>query len=246
MAGPTLRIEAPARKERAGGITQVAEFVQNDRIGNAEAVVYQSDNCTFPYTEEVRCFAAAAVPDKTYAGIEIEDAIGAPFTLVAGVSCFINPDPDEEARARAIFDAGKDRALEEIVGVWADGGVALAAGTSVEGAIALVDQELDDKYIGQGVILMSRADAVLADAAGAISVEDGDAYPTTVNGTPILASGRIASGTVYGVGAIKVEHTGTQNYNTHDLESNLHYALAEAIFVLAVDCEFRIKSSTGA
>lgn len=246
MAGPNLRIEAPARKERAGGISKVAEFRENGRVGNAETVVYQSDGCTFPYTEEVRCFAAATVPDKTYTGITVEDAIGAPFTLVAGVACFINPDPDETARALAIFEAGQDRALEEILGVWADGGTALAAGATVGGAVALVDQELDDKYIGQGVILMSRADAVLADAAGIISVKDGDAYPTTINGTPVLASGRIEPGTVYGTGAILVEHTATNQYDTHDLESNMHYALAEAIFVLAVDCEFRVKSSTGA
>lgn len=243
MAGPTLRIEAPARKERAGGIDKIAEFRQNDRVGNAEAVVYQSDGCTFPYTEEVRCFAAAAVPDKTYVGIEVEDAIGAPFTLVAGVSCFINPDPDEEARAAAIFEAGRGRALEEILGVWADGGTALAAGGTVAGAIGRVDQELDDKYIGQGVILMSRADVVAAESVLTLGA---DGIPYTTNGTPVLASGRIEPGTVYGVGAILVEHSATQNYNTHDLESNLHFALAEAIFVLAVDCEFRVKSSTGA
>lgn len=245
MAGPTLRIEAPTRAARAGGITTIAEFRTDNEIANAEGVVYQSAGCTFPYTEEVRCFAADPVPDKTYDGIEVEDAIGAPFTIVAGVACFAGPDPDERERARRILDDGQGRVLEEILGVWGDGGTALAAGGSQAGAIALVDQELDDKYVGQGVILMSRADAVLADTAGALELGD-DGIPRTVNGTPVLASGRIAPGTIYGLGAILVVQTTANDYEALDPEKNMHYALAEAVYVLAVDCEFRVKSSTGA
>ena len=242
MAGPTLRIEAPNRTARAGGISKVATVRQNDLIGAAEGVVFQSDGCTFPFTEEVRCFATAPVPNKTYAGIEIEGAIGAPFTLVAGVACFINPDQDEAERAAAAFEAGKDRALEGALATWAALGTALPAGGSVIGAIATVDQELDDNYIAQGVILMSRADVVRAETA---LMMGSDGIPHTTNGTPVLASGRVTPGTVYGLGSISIDHTATQNYESYDLEGNMHYALAEAIFVLAVDCEFRVMSTTG-
>ena len=243
MAGPTLRIEAPARAARKGGITKVAEVRENGAIGNAEAVVYQSDGCTFPYTEEVRCYAASTPPDKTYAGIEVEDAIGAPFTIVAGVACFINPDPDEKERARRLHDEGRDRVLEEVAEAWASAGTALAAGGSVDGAIAIIDQELDDKYVGQGVILMSRGDAVRAEFALTLGA---DSIPYTINGTPVIASGRVAPGTVYGLGAIVIEHTPILEVDGYDFEKNKHHALAEAIYVLAVDCEFRVKSSTGA
>lgn len=245
MAGPAIEIEPPVRADRAGGLGKVATFRQNDRIGLAEGVVFQSDGCTFPQTEESRCYALTPVPDKTYDGIEIDDAIGAPVTLYAGVACHIAPDADELERAERALVAGRDRVLEEILGTWAAGGTALTAGGSVAGAIATVEQDIDDNYIGQGVILMSRADAVRADAEGAIH-SDPSGVPVTVNGTPVIASGRIASGTVFGTGAIVAEHTGTVSRETYDLTKNKHYALAEAVYVLAVDCEYRAKSSTGA
>lgn len=243
MAGPAIEIQAPVRTDRVGGIGKVATFRPNDRIGIAEGVVFQSDGCTFPQTEENRCYAAAAVPDKTYDGIEIDDAIGAPVTLYAGVSCFIAPDPDEYERAERALASGRDRVLEELLGTWAAGGTALTAGGSVAGAIAEVEQDLDDNYIGRGVILMSRADAVRADAEGALEAHD-DGIPTTVNGTPVIASGRVVSGTVYGLGSIVVEHSATSTRETINPTENKHYALAEAVYVLAVDCEYRAKSAT--
>lgn len=245
MAGPAIEIQAPVRTDRVGGIDQVATFRQNDRIGIAEGVVFQSDGCTFPHTEENRCYAAATVPDKTYDGIAIDDAIGAPITLYAGVSCHIAPDPDELERAERALRAGRSRVLEELVATWATGGAALPAGGTVTGAIAQVEQDLDDNYIGQGVILMSRADAVRADAEGSLHAGL-DGIPTTVNGTPVIASGRIAPGTVLGTGSIVVEHGDTVSRETVEPTQNKHYALAEAVYVIAVDCEYRVKSSTGA
>lgn len=242
MAGPTLRIEAPTRTPRAGGLSKVAEFRANEEIGNAEGLVYISDGCVFPRTEESRCFAAATVADKTFDGIETIDGIATPFTIYAGVGCSINPDPDFFERARLQFNEGRDRVLEEILGVWADGGTALDAGESVAWSIAIVEQELDKSYLGRGVIIMSRLDAVLADAAGALKAGP-DGFPVTVNGTPVLASGVIEPGTVYGTGAIAVEHTQTLEREAVDWETNNHYALAEAMFAFAVDCDFRVKSA---
>ncbi|UDL15399.1 hypothetical protein SEA_PEPE25_24 [Microbacterium phage Pepe25] len=243
MAGPDIPIEAPERTDRVGGLTKVATFRPNSRLGVAESVVFQSDGCTFPQTEESRCYALAEVPDKTYDGIEINDAIGAPVTLYAGVSCWAGPDADELERAERALDAGRDRVLEEILGEWGLQGTALDAGGDVVGAIAEVEQDLDDNYVGRGVILMSRADAVRADAAGAIHLTT-DGVPVTVNGTPVIASGRIPSGNVIGLGAIVVEYTDIASRETINPTENKHYALAEAIYVLAVDCEYRVKSST--
>lgn len=245
MAGPDIAIEAPDRTDRVGGLTKVATFRPNDRLGVAETVVFQSDGCTFPQTEESRCYAVAPVPDKTYDGIEIDDAIGAPITLYAGVSCWAGPDADELERAERALDAGRDRVLEEILGTWGLGGTALAAGGNIVGAIAEVEQDLDDNYIGRGVILMSRADAVRADAAGALKA-GADGVPFTINGTPVIASGRIPSGDVIGLGAIVIEYTDIASRETINPNENKHYALAEAIYVLAVDCEYRVTSSTGA
>lgn len=242
MGGPTLPITAPTRAPRLGGIRSVAEFRPNDRLNVAEAIVFQSQGCTFPYTEVNRCYAADPVPDKTFTGIEIEDAVGAPFTMVAGVACFIAPDADELERAKRILADGQDRVLEENYEAWLSAGTELDAGGDVVRALATVEQALDDQYVGRGIIAMSRFDIILADAAGSIE-RNGDGAPTTINGTPILASGRFVPGTVYGSGAVVVEHGETVAHEAYDFENNMHYALAEAQFALAVDCEFRVKSS---
>ncbi|QUE25322.1 hypothetical protein SEA_FIZZLES_26 [Microbacterium phage Fizzles] len=245
MAGAVLPIDAPTRAPRLGGIESVAEFRSNSRVGIGTEVTYQAEGCEFPQTEVLRCFTDATVPDKTFSGIGIEDAISEPFTIFAGVQCFVNSDQADFARrAREQLAAGRGRVLEEVLGAWGDGGTALDAGGSVVNAIALVDQELDDKYIGRGVIMMSRFDAVLADAGGALSSEDG--VLQTINGTPVFASGRITPGTVYGFGSIVVEHSPTSEYQATQHETNKHFALAEEQVVLAVDCEFRVHSATTA
>uniref|UniRef100_A0AAU8EFN6 Major capsid protein n=1 Tax=Microbacterium phage Judebell TaxID=3230835 RepID=A0AAU8EFN6_9CAUD len=243
MAGATLTIAAPARLARLGGIMSVADVITDARLGIGPDVVYQAEGCEFPYTEVLRCFAETPPPDKTASGIEVANAIGEPFTLVAGVRCFINSDlADFLRRAREQLAAGQDRALEEVFGVWADGGIALASGTSVAGAVATVEQELDDKYIGRGTIAMSRFDAVMADAAGVLKLVDG--VPQTINGTPVLASGRIAPGEVYGTGRIGIVNNGVNEYEATDFSTNNHFAIAETQFALTVDCDFRVKSAT--
>ncbi|QQO39427.1 hypothetical protein SEA_NAMAGO_26 [Microbacterium phage Namago] len=243
MAGATQVIPAPARLARLGGIMSVADVITDERLGIGPDVVYQAEGCEFPYTEVLRCFAETPPPDKTFSGIGIGDAIGEPFTIVAGVQCFLNSDlADFLRRAREQLAAGQDRILEEVFGVWADGGTALASGTSVAGAVATVEQELDDKYVGRGTIAMSRFDAVMADAAGILKMVDG--VPQTINGTPVLASGRIAPGEVYGTGRIGVVHNNVQSYEATEYSTNKHFAIAENQFALTVDCDFRVKSAT--
>lgn len=245
MAGPTIEIDPPVRSPRVGGLSKVATFRTNDRLGVAESVVFQSDGCEFPSTEQSRCIATAPVPDKTFAGIVIQDAIGAPFTIYAGVACSAGPEPDELQRAERTLQEGEDRTLEEVLGAWAAGGTTLPVGSNVPEAIAVVEQELDSKYIGQGIILMSRHDVIFANANGDILDGDvrGDGIPVTLNGTPVLASGKIEPGTVYGLGAITVEKSTAFSHEHIDPTHNKIYALAEANYVLAVDCEFRVKSN---
>jgi hypothetical protein len=222
----------------------VATFRTNDRLGATQRPVFQSDGCTFPQISEHLCYVGAPDPaDKEFDGIELSDAISDPFPLYAGVMCFMGPDPDELERAKAALASGQDRALEEVLVDWANGGLAVGTGDDVIGALALVEQALDDAYVGQGVILMSRADAVRADAAGAIHANL-DGIPTTVNGTPVLASGRVEPGLVYGLGAIVVEHGNAEANQVMELEANRLWALAEEIFVIAVDCEFRVRASS--
>lgn len=244
MAGPAVEVAPPVRVKRSGGLSTVATFRSNQRLGAIGGLVYQSDGCTFPRSEVSRCIATTPPADKTFEGIELEDGIGAPFVLYGAVACYAGPDPDEVERARRILADGRDRPLEEALETWAAGATALAAGGSIAGAIALVEQELDSEYIGRGVILMSRADAVLGDAEGALH-RVGDTIET-INGTPVIASGVVTSGTVYGLGSITVEESAVIDTDVVTPQQNKHYAIAESAHAILVDCLFRTKSATTA
>lgn len=243
MAGPDIPIEAPVRAPRQGGIEDVATFRPNARLGSAGSVVFQSDGCAFPQISEHLCYTGEDVPaDKTFDGITIDDAIGAPFPLYAGIKCTEGPDADHALRAERQLEAGMGRALENELETWAAGGVALTAGATVVPAIAHVEQALDSQYVGQGVILISRFDATVAAAAGAIEEGESGVLRTKL-GTPVIASGSVAPGTVYGLGAIVVEFQTVETREVLDPEYNTRYALAERIFAIAVDCEYRVKST---
>lgn len=238
-------VAAPVRQARLGGIRTVATWVDEARIGAAESVVYMSDGCTFPQPAIGLCYGEEVLTEKTGVGITNQVGIGEPFALYGGVECFLGPDSDLAERARRIVIEGEDRAIEDRLEAWATGGTALAAGTTLIGAIANVEQDMDANYIGRGYLLMSRADAVRAYAAGALEEAGMNPYPTTVNGTPVVASGRVASGTVYGLGATTVLRSPLMDIESIDHRFNTEWQVAEAVYALIVDCNYRVKS-TGA
>lgn len=238
MAGPTLLVDPPIREDRIGGLSSVVPFRKNDRLAHAEKVTFQSDGCEFPETEESRCLATAPVADKEFAGTATADGIAAPITLYAGVKCFAAPDADEVERARQALEDGRDQKLEELLADWADGGAAVAAGSTPKNAIGRIEQALDKGYRKRGLILMSRFDALEA----GLEYTEGE-YLRTKAGTPVVASGWVEPGTVYGLGAVTVEHTDVVERDVIEPQKNTHWALAEQVYELLVDCEFRIKSA---
>lgn len=241
MAGPTVEVEPPVRAPREGGLSTVATFRPNQRLAASDALAFQSDGCTFPRETVLACIDATPVTQKTFDGITINGAIGAPFGLYGAASCFAGPDDDYSEQAKRILTDGRDRAVEEKLETWAAGGSAIPSTGGIVGALAEIEQGLDNGYIGRGVILMSRADALRAAAAGAIE-KIGDTLHTKL-GTPVIASGAVASGTVYGLGAVVVEESPVNGFETINPQNNRRYALAEAAYAILVDCEFRIKSA---
>ena len=238
-----LPVTAPVRPNRLGGIRQVASWVEEARIGAAETVIFQSDGCTFPVGAPGLCFGEVVAPDKAGVGIFNQAGIGAPFGMYGGVKCFVGPDSDLEERARNILVDGEDRMIEDRLEAYATGGTALAAGTTLVGAVAIVEQDMDDKYLGQGYLLMSRSDAVRARAQQAIIDPGLGNLPTTINGTPVVASGRITAGTVYGLGATTVLRSPVTTVEVIDPRSNDEWQIAEAVYAIVVDCAYRVKST---
>lgn len=238
-----LPVTAPARPNRLGGIRQVASWVTEARIGAAETVVFQSDGCTFPQLAIGLCYGETTVTEKTGVGIGNQAGIGAPFAMYGGVKCFLGPDSDLAQRATNILVDGEDRMVEDRLEAYATGGTALAAGTTLVGAVALIEQDMDDKYLGQGYLLMARSDAVRARAQGAIIDPGLGNLPTTINGTPVVASGRVTAGTVYGLGATTVLRSPVTTVEVIDPKSNDEWQIAEAVYAIVVDCAYRVKST---
>jgi len=240
----TELVAAPARQTRQGGIRSVATFVTTTRLGATEAVSFLSDGCTFPQPAIGLCYGEVVEDDKTSTGIDTIDAISEPFALYAGVECGIveGSSADYAERARNLLEGGVDRVLEERLATWAAGGTALTAGSSLTDALAIVDNALDDDYPGQGVILMNRGDAVRASAEGSLDWSL-DGTPTTVNGTPVIASSRVDAGAVLGVGAITVLHTNVETFPGVDFRTNRDWQVAESVYAIIVDCELRVVSA---
>lgn len=243
MAGPTILVTAPVRVERTGGIRQAATFREETRLAASEAVVFQSDGCTFPQISEHLCYAGEVTPDeKTYDSINNIDGIAPPFALYAGTACYLGPDPDQAERSRRTLEGGEDRELEDRLSEWASAGTNVGDSTDLVDALARIEQDLDDNYVSQGVIMVSRGDAVRLDAAGALHTNL-DGSIVTINGTPVIASGRHSSGTILGVGAITVIHDTIAQYDVVNPETNTRFAIAERVYAIAVDCLYRVYST---
>jgi len=236
-------VQAPVRQDRMGGIKRVASIITDVRIGASESIVYVSDGCTLPQPAIGLCYDTTVTDEKEGVGIDIEEAAIPAFALYGGVDCFIGPEnaTDFPIRARRILEQGEDRAIESRLATWAAAGTDLAAGATLVESIAAVEQALDEDYIGRGIILMSRGDAVRASASGSLEHMI-DGIPVTVNGTPIVASGAIADGTVYGVGAVTILRSAVFDINTIDHTTNHDWAIAEAVYAVIVDCSFRVNS----
>jgi len=204
------------------------------------ALVFQSETCTPAQREVLRCInEAAQVGDKTFFGISTSEGIGEPITLYGAVACFVGPDPDYLERARHALENGRDIQLEFQLAQWGQGGGVVGNGATVVDSIALIEQALDQDYPGKGVIMLSRANALRAAAAGALEVRDGKLQ--TKLGTPVIASAA-APDSVFGFGAIKVEEGPTVENDVIHPNTNRQFGLAEAAYAILVDCEMRFVS----
>lgn len=242
----TQTVTGPTREDRAGGIEVIATFETSDRLGVTETVSWISDPCTFPKAALGLCWEEPAFPadDKTGEPIDIEMGIGSPFALYGGVECFLGPDNDFDARARAILEDGDGRILEAKLVAWGAAAAAPIDGTDLVGALAAVENALDVNYLGRGVIIVNRGDAVRLGALHALEYRDGILY--TINGTPVLSTGAAVAGQVIGVGSIKVLQTALAERSVTAHPTNREFSIAERVYAILVDCSYRVLATAGA
>lgn len=139
-------------------------------------------------------------PAKVYseAGVPLEEAM--PFTVYASFACSPIGNWDRaEARARKFLESGEERAVEAMM---ADGvhaasrslynatttDITPVVGTpvSVAQGIALLEQYIGENGKGEGVIVGSRRDILLANANGKLICPEGETL-YTILGTPVAA-----------------------------------------------------------
>lgn len=246
MADPIHIVEAPERAPRKGGIRSVANFVSGlNRIAIGGQIGFVSPGCGDVYDNVMLCYPspAAEQTEKTRDGIETLDGVVAAFGLYAGVECYLGGG-DFEAQARTKLTEGEDRGVEEKLVAYLSGLTPIAPSADVVEAIAALEQAADGDYVGQPIIWMSRGDATLAKSKGVLEVGD-DSSLTTANGTPVVASGKIARGTLAVTGSITVYQSDVEAQTAPAPTTNREMAIAERVYAVAIDCEYAQITTIG-
>lgn len=244
MAEPVGYVPGPQRKPRKGGIKTVAEFVPTDRLKAVERVDWTSEPCGFPLPAPGLCWGVEVVEDKTYGDGPDTFTSGQVFALYAGDQCFAGGDMDHEARARAVLEAGEDRALEErLAAILAAADATPTDSGTFAAAFAAAENAADSDYVGLPTIVMNRGDVNAASAERVLSV-DASGNLWTTNGTPVLATSAVPAGDFYVTGEIFVLVSGeiTANRVIHYIE-NTEMAIAERAYALGIDCDYVVAYS---
>jgi hypothetical protein len=232
-----ITVPSPTRKPRKGGIKSVVgEFESLPRLAVANALQWIADGCEFPKAAPGLCYVDVPVTgNKEFEGIG--QGTGPIFALYAGVHCYLGADTDYAERARALLVAGEGRAVEEALVEWARAEAAGGAtfSTTVK-AIAELEEVADTGYVGQPVLILSRATAVRARAEKAIFGNEETGQLWTANGTPVIATSAADDDEIYAIGWPTVYASAFTEISTVDPVVNMEMSIAERVYGLAVDC----------
>jgi hypothetical protein len=252
------------------GIFSVADLSDSGEAHWQQGIEWEPQLCGPAST--YRCPTCAQnddneAPAKTYTdeGVPLETAL--PFTVYASFACspIGNWDRAEE-RARAALLSGEERAVEAMMsaGVHASSNSLTGASTvnitptpgtavSIQTGLALLEQYLGANGKGEGTIVGTRRDILLANTDGKLIVREGDHLETFL-GTPVAALAGI-TGTVgpnntaagpgeswlFALGSRPriirggVFLTSERDYSLNTEDNNLNI-LAERTYVLGWDC----------
>jgi hypothetical protein len=245
MANPTIFVDPPRRNPRKGGIKAVVGgFAPAPRLASASGIEWLSEGCSFPNTDITLCYVNPGVQaDKTLEGLDVET--GLIFGAYVGVQCFLGADTDYDRRATDLLAQGEDRVVEDHLWDWAvtNGGTTPVTG-GWTAAIALLEEQADGNYLGEPVIIMSRASAVRAASAGVLKGPDEDTGRLwTANGTPVIATSSAADHEAAIIGWPTVYAGEVNVARGMRLELNSELAIAERLYGLAVDCGYALHVS---
>ena len=240
-------VPAPVRKPRVGGLKDIlGGYVDQPRLGVAD-IAWEDGTCGFPSTTRAGCYdSGVPAEDKDFAGVAQYTAIGPAFAQYAGVECFIGGDSIGDsylAQARAKLEQGEDVEVANRLGDWAaEAPVAFLLDTanplqSAAMALGSLEAQAALEYVGQPVILAPVAIATMLFAAGALVREGGKLI--TGLGTPVVLYGTAATSVLSIVGHPAVYASPITAARGVLLHSNLDGAIAERVYAIGVDCDYR-------
>lgn len=241
MATPAERTTPPRRTPRVGGIKGFADWRENERLGRAGTLQFDAPPCS-PVVGTVQlCYGPDVdAEEKEGFGFASGAPVLPPFGGYVGVQCLIHPDNDYDGEARAGLELAEGRYVEAQLWTWLAGGSGTAAAT-LGAAIAAADEHADDNYTGRPVLHLNRGDAVLARQSGHLRGGGEGGKLFTANGTPVIASGAYTAGTVVISGDLTVEQSPIVVKPGDDLTYNTRLVIAESIYALLVDCDYRAE-----
>jgi hypothetical protein len=243
------QVQAPQRQPRVGGIKSVlpgGAFVPDARLSAVMAaggLVWEDAGCGLPISTRAGCYDEVTAPaDKYGDGPEQYTTIGDPFALYKGVQCYIGGDEDGggtyEDQARAVLEAGEDRGIEYRLFEWVREFTTSASPTLPE-AIGVAEDLADNNYVGRPVLIMTRAYADEATAAGLLEWADG-MLVTKANRTPVIATGAALGYAGIGIlGQPAVYASNVVAWIGMNRAENVTMAIAERLYAIGVDCDFR-------
>lgn len=236
-------VQAPSRKPRAGGIKDiVGSYVEEGRLGGPAGIAWEDATCGFPSPTQAGCYdTVTPAADKEFEGYGQYTSIDDPFALYAGIECWIGGDSEGDTYpvlARTKLEWGEDRALEAALVAWASASTGTVAAADLVAAIGAADEYADANYVGLPVLLLSRAQADAAFAAGALEFINGQLV--TANKTPVLSTSAAAGADgISIIGYPAVYASSILSRETVSPSDNLGRGLAERVYAIGVDCDFR-------
>lgn len=242
MADPIITVAPPRREARLGGLLTVAEVRDEERLAASNRAQFIQDPCNFTFGDTGFCYGdidPSEDTDKTYQGIASNESVVLNFAAYYGVQCFINDESDVRQRAESVFPFAEGRHVESKFAAWLNAGAVTSSVAGIIDAIAAADEWADDNYIARPILHMNRDSAVRAVAAQALFA-DAEGNLRTPNGNPAVASGRYGAD-VWVTGATLVLRSPLVVTEARATTVNKEEAVAERVYGIIVDCDFRAR-----
>jgi hypothetical protein len=228
-----VRVEAPPVVPHPYGLFSVAAPVTPGEPNWQTGVTWESWACLDPNTTTDQCINGGAAPAAKEFEACPDTRSYKPITVYIGIKRNGQSMEVGSEQANTVLAGGEEYAIEKFLLAQLAAAVTEAAALSPLGALAAVEMQLGQNYMGTGVIHMSRETATRLSAQ---LVRNGD-HIETLLGTPVaVGAGYAGTPVIYGTGAVAVRRGGVDIVSAWNTKINDELVLAERTYVVGWDC----------